>query len=297
MTDIITDALVDSLKDTVKLLPFLYLTFLFMEFLEHHMGAKTKAVIARTDKSGPAIGAALGILPQCGFSTVASNLYSGGVITLGTLMAVFLSTSDEMLPLFISEGAQVSVMLKILAVKFIYGMTAGFVLDLVIRAMRSRGRASKRTDPDIEELCEHDHCSCGKGGIWRSAWHHTWTISLFILIISLAISLAIGLLGEDAVKGVIKGHTVLGPLFSSLVGLIPNCAASVIITQLYLDGMITAGTAMAGLFTGAGVGLLVLFRMNRHVKQNLIIVVILYFTGTAGGLLVELLNRFTGFLP
>ncbi len=271
----------DSLIDSVRLLPFLFLTYLVMEYLEHKAGGKMQAAIRGAGKGGPLIGAVLGIFPQCGFSAAAANLYAGGVITTGTLMAVFLSTSDEMLPIMISENAGVRLIVRVLAVKVIVAVAAGLAIDRVFR------RSGKELQ--IGHLCEQHHCHC-ENGIWRSALHHTAEIFAYILAISFALNLLIAGVGENALGGLILDRPVAGTLLAGLVGLIPNCAASVVITQLYLDGVLGAGAMIAGLLSGTGVGLLVLLRVNDDRRENLRLTSLLYLIGVAAGIAVEILG-------
>lgn len=276
------DVILDTLLDVVKLLPFLFLTYIVMEYLEHKTGDKTAALVKKAGKFGPVIGGVLGIVPQCGFSAAASNLYAGRVITLGTLMAIYLSTSDEMLPILISEQAPIGTILKILLGKAAIGIAAGLVIDLLLRGK------NKNEHEHIHDMCEQEHCHCEKG-IVRSALSHTLQISLFILVITFALNLILFFVGEDALAGLIQNRRFLGPLLAGLVGLIPNCAGSVVITQLYLEKIIGIGAAFAGLLTGSGVGLLVLFRVNHDRKENLKILGLLYVIGVVAGIVMEFL--------
>lgn len=266
----------DTLSDVIKLLPFLFMTYLAMEYLEHKTGDRAAALIKRAGHFGPVIGGLLGMAPQCGFSTAASNLYAGRVITLGTLISIYLSTSDEMLPILISEQAPIGVIVRILLAKAAIGILAGLLLDLLLRG---KGMAEHH---HIHEVCEHEHCGCEKG-IFRSALSHTAWIALFILLITFALNLILFWVGEDALANLPLNRPVIGPLLAGLVGLIPNCAGSVAITQLYLGGVLDAGAAMAGLLTGSGVGLLVLFRVNHDRKENLKILGLLYGIGVMAG--------------
>ncbi len=272
------DVMIDTLLDTLKLIPFLLLTYVAMEYLEHRTGDKVNKVVRKAGKLGPAIGSILGVVPQCGFSAAASNLYAGKVITLGTLIAIFLSTSDEMLPILISEQVSLSLIGKILLLKVCIGAVAGFLIDLFLKG-------KKEEHEHIHDLCEHDHCHCEKG-IFRSALSHTAQITLFILIISFVLNTVLHFVGEDALAGLILNRPVLGPVLAGLVGLIPNCASSVVITQLYLQGVINMGSMMAGLLVGSGVGLLVLFRVNPDKKENFKIVLLLYAIGVLAGIMV-----------
>lgn len=275
------EAVTDSFTDSVKLLPFLFLTYLVMECLEHNAGEKMQQKIRSAGRGGPALGSILGVFPQCGFSTVASNLYAGRIITTGTLLAIFLSTSDEMLPIMISENVQVMVILKILAVKVAVAMLVGFLIDFIFRGRNKEMR--------IEHLCEQHHCHC-ENGIWKSALHHTVEIFLYILLISFVLNLLIAWIGEDVLGNLILNRPVAGELVAALVGMIPNCASSVVVTQLYLNGVLSPGALTAGLLSGSGVGLLVLFRVNDDYRENLKILGLLYAAGVAGGMLVNCLG-------
>lgn len=282
----IADVVMDTLLDGIKLLPFLFITYLVMEYIEHKTSSKTQQIMKNSGKWGPILGSILGVVPQCGFSAAASNLYAGRIITVGTLAAVFLSTSDEMLPVLISEQANPVTIIRILAVKALIGMAIGFLLDLVIR----RKSGIEKEEFRIEHLCDHEHCHCGEGKIFKSALSHTLQIFVFILIISFLLNLVIGFVGENQLAALISSKPVLGPLFSALVGLIPNCASSVVLTQLYLEGVLGAGAMIAGLLSGSGVGLLVLYRVNDNIKENLKITVLLYIVGVTFGILIELLG-------
>ncbi len=276
------DVLLDGLIDTLKLLPYLLVTFLVLEFIEHKFSNKNQKLLSENKKYGPILGGLLGALPQCGFSSMAANLFSARVVTMGTLIAVFLSTSDEMLPIMISEKTDVLVLIKIIGFKVIVGIIIGFIVDLIYR--------KKVNDKEeIKELCEHDHCSCEHDGIIISSLKHTLKIGLFILIANLVINIIIYKVGEDNVSNLLLHKNILTYFLSSLVGLIPNCAGSVIITELYLSNMISIGTMLAGLLTGSGLGILLLFRTNKKLKENLIILSIIYFVGVVIGILVDLI--------
>ena len=277
-----THIIIHTFEDTIELLPFLFLTYLAMEFLEHRTGDKAKKAIQRSGRFGPIIGGILGVVPQCGFSAAASNLYAGRIITLGTLMAIYLSTSDEMLPILISESVPVSTILPILLWKMGIGILAGVIIDLVLR----RRRETK--EMDIHHLCEHEHCHCENKGVLRSAISHSLQIFVFIFIITLLLNIVLHTVGEDALAGLIFNRPVIGVLLSGLVGLIPNCAASVLITQLYLEGAMGFGAMMAGLLVGAGVGILVLCRVNEDKKECARVIALLYVIGAAAGLFLEI---------
>lgn len=277
------DVIIDTLIDNLKLLPFLFLTYLLMEYIEHKTGEKAEAAIRRAGKIGPLAGGVLGIVPQCGFSASASGFYAGRVISLGTLIAVFLSTSDEMLPICISHQAGIAVIAKILAFKAVAGIVLGFLTDAVMRLLK-KGKKPEA----IHCLCENDDCHCEEEGIIRSALHHTVKIAAFILIITFALNTAIHFIGEENLGRLFVDIPVLSSAVAGLVGLIPNCAASVVITELFLQGVISTGAMLSGLLTGSGIGLLVLFRTNRNIKENIGIALLVWLLGTAVGAAVSL---------
>ena len=240
-----------------------------------------QAAIRGAGRSGPAIGAILGIFPQCGFSAAASNLYAGRIITMGTLLSVFLSTSDEMLPIMISANAGMGLIFKVLAVKVVVALIAGFAVDGVF------GKSEK--DIQIGHLCEQHNCHC-EDGLLKSALHHTAEIFIYIFFISLGLNLLIAWIGEDVLGSLILNRPAAGAAVAGLVGLVPNCAASVILTQLYLSGVLNAGAMIAGLLSGTGVGLLVLLRVNDNRRDNLRLICLLYVIGVTAGIAVELLG-------
>lgn len=276
------DIWIDSLADSVRLLPFLFLTYFLMELLEHKTGSNARKRIRTAGKFGPVWGGLLGVIPQCGFSAAASSLYAGRVITVGTLLAIYLSTSDEMLPILISESAGISTIFKILAVKVTIAIISGLVIELFYTGVLKR----KEKDMDIHVVCEEEHCRC-EDGILTSAVKHTLKIAVFIFLISLALNCVIAIIGEDTLSGLFLGVPVVGELVSALLGLIPNCASSVVITELYLGGIISSGAMMSGLLVNAGVGLLVLLRLNRNWKQNAGIIGVLYGVGVFWGIVIE----------
>lgn len=291
MLEIIEETLIDA----IKLLPFLFITYLIMEYIEHKMGEKTKKAVKKSGKWGPVIGSILGVFPQCGFSVSATNLYAGRVITLGTLIAVYLSTSDEMLPIFISEAVSPIIILKMLGIKLIVGIIVGIVIDLVIDLSRKKNQNKESEDnkiinDEIEHICEEGHCHCNEKGIFKSAVSHTINILLFIILITFVINIIVYFVGEDTISSWILNKPVIGPMITSIIGLIPNCAASVIITNMYLEDVISLGSMISGLLTGAGVGLAVLFKTNNKLKENIEIVALLYIIGSISGILIDLIG-------
>ena len=280
----------DTLIDAIKLLPFLFITYLIMEYIEHKMGEKSKKAIKKSGKFGPIIGGLLGAFPQCGFSVSATNLYAGRVITLGTLIAVYLSTSDEMLPIFISEAVSPIIILKILGIKLIVGIIAGITIDLIIGLIDKNKGIEDTEENEIGHICEEEHCHCDEKGIFKSAVSHTLNILLFIVLITFVINVIVYFVGEETIASWILNKPIVGPIITSLIGLIPNCAASVIITNLYLENVISLGSMIAGLLTGAGVGLAVLFKTNDKLKENIGIVTILYLIGVISGIIIELIG-------
>ena len=224
------------------------------------------------------------MVPQCGFSVSATNLYAARVITLGTLISVYLSTSDEMLPILLSEAVPITTILAILGIKLVIGIIAGFVIDFILR-LRNKNEEEQK----IIDLCEKEHCDC-ENGIFKSALKHTLNIFVFIFIVTIIINLAIYLIGEEQISNLLQNAPILGPILSGFIGLIPNCASSVILTQMYLENVISISTMIAGTLVGAGVGLAVLFKTNKGIKQNIKIVMLLYAIGVIAGIILELIG-------
>ena len=275
---------VHGILDTLKLLPFLFITYLIMEFIEHKAEEKTERFVKKAGKFGPAVGGIIGAIPQCGFSAAASNFFAGRVISVGTLVAVFLSTSDEMLPILISESVPIFTLLVILLYKAIVGMTVGFIVDLILKKL-----GKGKEEINIDAICEEDDCHC-ENGLLHSALHHTLTITLFILIVTFIINALVFFIGEETLAIAISSVPILSHFIAALIGLIPNCAASVVLSTLCVEGLISAGVMTAGLFSGAGIGLLVLFRMNKNLKENLTITAILVASGVVFGILLDLIS-------
>ena len=316
-----------TLEHSISIVPFLFLTYLVMEYIEHKAEDKVQGAIKKAGGFGPVIGSLLGAVPQCGFSTAASNLYAGRVITLGTLMAIYLSTSDEMLPILISNKVELSVILKLLGIKVVIGMLAGLLIDAVMRGRHKKHHETAHADGSqkvcsaeklaehehehehehshehshehehghehnhtpIHELCEQENCHCEQG-VFISAVIHTVKIFLYILVITFVLNFVIELVGEDTLSDFLLNRPVVGPLAAGVVGLIPNCASSVVITQLFLSGTLGLGSMMSGLLVNAGVGVLVLFRVNRrNMEENFKIVGLLYVLGVVAGMVLDLL--------
>lgn len=279
------EILLDTTLDSIKLLPFLLLTYLAMEALEHSAGGKTVGLIKKADKTGPVIGGLLGVMPQCGFSAAASSLYAGRVISLGTIFAVFFSTSDEMLPILISEDVPVKTIIKILGTKVVIAIVSGFIVELIYWMFIKK----KHDDMDIHVVCEEEHCDC-RDGVFKAAFKHTVKIFVYIFVISLILNGIIAWIGEDTLAQIFSDIPVVSELVAGLVGLIPNCASSVVITELYLQKVIGAGAMMTGLLVNAGVGMLVLWRLNRHPKENIAIMAGMYIMAVIWGVLIEYLG-------
>lgn len=355
--DLLIDILLDAGKDTLSLAPFLLVTYLALETLEHVAGDRVNGAIKRAGAAGPVAGSLLGIVPQCGFSAMAATLYAGRVVTLGTLVAVFLSTSDEMLPLLLAEQVPVQTMAMLLASKALIALVTGFIVDAAIRGLRRNARAhaairrtvlgtaanpahvncahDDHTGGDIidevaeagvsadhiHELCERDHCGCDEDedehghdhshdhghadeherhhdhshsyegapivSIIRSAISHTVQVSVFIFLVTLILVAVLETFGESAIEQFLRGNETLAVLGSALVGLIPNCSASVVITQLYLEGALQLAPMLAGTLISAGVGYLVLFRTNRSARENVVFLVMMYVIGAGWGLILS----------
>ncbi len=283
--EFLEEVLWHGLLDTLKIIPFLLLTYILMELIEHKASDKARAFMEHAGVLGPLAGGVLGAVPQCGFSAAASNFYTGRVITLGTLIAVFLSTSDEMLPILISGKVSPLGILAILGYKALVGIAVGFIIDIIIKLTRKRD-----THLHIGEMCEEGACHC-ENGIFRSALHHTLTVGGFILLITVGINALVFFVGSENIAAILYDKPVISHLIASAIGLIPNCAVSVALTDFCLEGFITAGTMLSGLFSGAGVGLLILFRVNsKHLKENLTVMGVLILAGAVFGLIGDLIG-------
>lgn len=305
----LVDVIADSVLDMLELVPFLFVTYLAMEALEHSTEGRVQGIVARAGHAGPIVGALLGAIPQCGFSAMAATLFSGGVVTVGTLVAVILSTSDEMVPVFLAHQEPVGRLFSIMLLKVVVGIIVGLLLDAVLHAVRHVGNPK----PHIHDLCERARCHCedeegeedalseqasgdathahhhghGHWAIVRSAAVHTVQVTGFILLVTFLFGLLIEVMGGDELALLLGSHPVRATFLAALVGLIPNCGASVAITELYLDGVLGAGPMVAGLLASGGVGLLVLFRTNNNVRQNIAIMAFVYVVGVVVGLIVS----------
>lgn len=278
----VVDIIWDTIIDGLKILPFLWGAFFIIELLEHRFTGKTKQVIERSGRLGPLLGGILGCFPQCGFSVMATNLYVTRIITLGTLISVYLSTSDEMLPILLAHGTDGTVVVGIMLAKLGIGVISGFIIDCLVK---------KEEVSHIHELCESDHCHC-ENGVIRSSLKHTLHTLVFIMIVSFGLNIVLYYGGTDFLSNIFQGNSFLTPILSSLIGLVPNCASSVVLTELYLNGVISFASVIAGLLTGSGVALLVLFRTNKNIKGNFRILLIVYLIGVLGGMLFNFVALF-----
>ena len=277
-----TDIIKDTVFDLLKLLPFLYVAFLLIELLEHKFNKKINIIVQKSGRLGPLIGGLLGAVPQCGFSVFATNIYKTRVITLGTLFSIYLSTSDEMLPIMISSGMPFKTIFLIILFKVACGIAFGFLIDAII--MKNKNHI----EPDYH-LCDDDHCDCEKN-VFKSSLKHTLNTALFIAIITLVLNIVFSYYGEDFISNIFMKKTIFGPFIGSLIGLIPNCGASVVLTELFINKAINLGTCMSGLLTGSGVAILVLFKDRKNIKENLMIVLSLYLIGVLVGIFIELMG-------
>ena len=278
------DIILDVIIDTLKLVPFLFIAFLIIELIEHKLNHKNKEIITKSKKFGPLIGALLGAIPQCGFSVMATNLYITRIITLGTLISIYLSTSDEMLPILISQKVELHIIIKILLIKIIIGFIYGTIIDIIYQ------KISKKSSTENYELCEKEHCHCNQN-IFTSTIKHTINISIFILIITLIISIIFTYIGKNFLSKLFLKETIFGPFITSLIGLIPNCASSVMITELYLNHTITFASLISGLLTSSGTAIIILFKNNKNIKENITIISLLYLLGSITGLIIELIIK------
>lgn len=274
-----------SLLDTLKLIPFLFLTYLLMEYLEHRAGNTAEKVLKRSGQFGAVIGSALGVVPQCGFSSAAAGLYSARVISIGTVVAVFLSTSDEMVPIFISHGAPIELLFKTVAVKFVIALIAGVLIDLIINFINKK----KGFTPEvrIDELCKRDNCHCHHN-LLKSALVHTGKVALFIMIFNFILNFLVHFVGESNIALLVLDKPVISNVLAALVGAIPNCASSVIISELFVDGVISAGAMLSGLLINSGVAIAVLFRTNRPKKNSWAILGLLFAISIVVGITIDL---------
>lgn len=276
----ILHALEHAFWDTVRMVPFLLAAFLILEALEHYSNRYMNRLLGRVGKAGPVVGAVFGCVPQCGFSVAAANLYSGGVITLGTLMAVFLSTSDEAVLILLGNPGSGTMILRLLLGKVLIGIVSGYLIDVIFR--------KKKEEKHIEDLCRSCGCS-DHSGIVKPALKHTLRLTVYILAFTFILNILLEWIGTETLTALLGRDTWFQPLLTAFLGLLPNCASSILITELYLAGGISFAAAMAGLCAGAGVGLAVLFRTNKPMKENLGILALLYVISAMVGLLLEMM--------
>lgn len=281
--EIIIHSFIHAIEDTAKLLPFLFLTYLAMEYLEHKAGETSIRLMAKAGKRGPLIGGLLGAVPQCGFSAAAANLYAGRVISMGTMLAVFWSTSDEMLPILISSRVPAKEMLKILGLKIVLGILFGYLADGLFV------RKSKEREMYIHGICQQEHCDCQGKGIWKSVLQHCLTMSGFIFLMLFLVHVLTEWIGLERLLEMTAAYPVWSVLLAALLGMIPGCASSVALTTFYLEGILSFGAMMAGLLACSGVGLAILFRMNRNRLENCRIMGLVYGTSVICGLILQLL--------
>ncbi len=272
------EIILDTVLDCLKIIPFLFIAFLIIEFFEHKLSHKTENTIKKAGRFGPLIGSILGALPQCGFSVLATNLYITRIISIGTLIAIYLSTSDEMIPILIAEKAPIDSILFLVVLKILIGLTCGFIIDLIIR---------KEEPKEHFEICEYDHCDC-EHGIIAPAIKHTLKTLVFIFIITFILNATFHYIGEDNIKHIFDKTNFFTPFIAALIGLIPNCGSSIILTELYIANILPLSSALAGLLANSGVALLVLFKSNKNIKENIKIVGILYLISVITGLLLKI---------
>lgn len=278
------DIILDTFIDGIKLLPFLFFAFLLMEFIEHKVSDKSKKIVQKSGRFGPLFGSIIGAFPQCGFSAAVTNLYAARIVSIGTLISIYLSTSDEMLPILIASKAETSLIIKIIGLKVIIGMVFGFIIDFILRKKNNEKES-------IHDFCDSEHCDC-EHSILKSSLKHTLNIFVFIIIISFLLNLSFDYLDENVISKIFMKGNFLSYFISSIIGLVPNCGASVVITELYLNNVLTLGAALSGLLTGSGIAILILFKVNKNIKENIKILLTVYFIGVFSGMLIDLLGIF-----
>ncbi len=279
----IFDTLLDAVIDSFKMLPFLFIAFLIIEFLEHRAQDKIKHLFTRAGAAGPAVATLLGCIPQCGFSVLSANLYTSGIITLGTLIAVFLSTSDEAVILLATAHNGAYELFKLLVTKIVIALLFGYIIYFIEK------KKHKSHHHHSHDLCEHDHCGCHEhGGVLRPALIHTAKVFGFLLLFTIIIDLAVSLIGTEALSHLLLSDSVFQPLLAAVIGFIPNCASSVLLTQLYIEGTLNFGSLIAGLCTNAGAGMLILFRDRSKIKENLKVMGILYLCSVIPAIIIHL---------
>ena len=276
------DILIHTLKETLNVIPFLFIAFIIIEYIEHKLSKKNEKILKNAGKLGPLLGSLLGLIPQCGFSVVATNLYITRIISLGSLISIYLSTSDEMLLILIAEKAPISLILSILLFKLIIGMISGYIIDLLLR--------KKKKENHIHELCEHDDCHCEEHGILKSSLIHTLKTSLFILISLFIVNFIFHNYGEAYLSKLLLKNPIISPFISSLIALIPSCGSSVILTEIYLLEHIGFGTLISGLLTNSGIAIMLLFKNNKNIKENLTILFTIYLIGVILGIIINLIT-------
>lgn len=293
--DIIVDILTDTALDGLKMLPFLFGAYLLLEWIEHRSGSKLRHRLSHSGRYSVPLGAAIGLIPQCGFSVAASNLFAGRLITTGTLLAVFLATSDEAVPVMLASPNGAGKILPLLGLKLLFAVIGGYLADCLFfrRAHEKQCETTHCHHDDEREEATHElcaHCGC-QGGILKSTLYHTAETFLFLLIVLLLINTVTTLLGEERLASILLAGTFWSPIVTALIGLIPNCAPSVLISELYLNGTLTIGATVAGLSAGAGLGLAMLFKINPNQKQNFRILAFLYVFSVAAGILTDLVCK------
>lgn len=277
------EVILDTLLDTIKLIPFLFIAFLLIELMEHKLSNKNKKIITKSKKYGPVLGSLLGALPQCGFSVMATNLYVTRIITLGTLISIYLSTSDEMLPILISKKAPFNLIIKIILIKVLLGIIYGILIDILFT------KVFKNKEKENYEICDKEHCHCEEH-ILLSSLKHTLKIALFILITTFILNTLFHYVGKEFLSKILLKDNIFGPFITCLIGLIPNCGASVILTELYLNNAISLAALLSGLLSSSGTALLVLFKSNKNIKENIFILSLLYLIGVFTGIILELVK-------
>lgn len=282
MHEFLHDVIIHSLTETIMIIPFLFVVYILIEYIEKNSSSRIQYALSHSGAYSPIVGAGLGAIPQCGISAIIANLFSNGMITIGTVVAVFLATSDEMIPILLSSGIPALTVIRIVVYKVGVAMFAGITIDVFYRLITKHKPCATVND------CCDGSCHCEQHGIIHGALHHTLSVGGFILLCNLIVNLLLFFIGKETLSYIVSSVPIIGHIISALCGLIPNCAISVVLSTLYAEGVISIGIMLSGLFTGAGVGMLVLLKTHKCKKEVLMTLVLTVISGLIFGLVADI---------